>query len=109
MIKVKITDIPVRINGERYYPGTELEVTEDIYKTMKSVCIIVDDKIPVITEEDEIEEVVKEEISEDDKIKASNEYKTISKEKIMIDLAEKGIEYDPNKSKLELFKMLGSD
>ena len=105
MIKVKITDIPVRINDERYYPGTELEVTEDIYKTMKSVCIIVDDKI----EEDEIEEVVKEEISEDDKIKASNEYKTISKEKIMIDLAEKGIEYDPNKSKLELFKMLGSD
>lgn len=108
-MKVRITNIPVRIKGERFYPGTELEVTKELYNTMKSNCIIieedssneVDDKI-----EDEVEE---KELTEDQKIMATSEYKTKSKDDIMLELAENGIEFDPNMNKIELYKMLGSD
>ena len=108
-MKVRVVGIPLRLEGERYKAGTELEVTESVYKTIKSNCIIINED-EVETEDDvtvtndvEVEEV---ELTDDELIK---EYKDMTKNDIMIKLAENGVEYDPNSSKVVLFKMLGSD
>lgn len=108
-MKVRITNMPVRIDGKRYLPGAEIEVTKELYKTMKSNCIILEEQQEDEEEIEDNEEVEKEELTEDQKIMQSKEYKAISKDDIMLKLAEDNIEFDPNKGKLDLFKMLGSD
>ena len=109
-MKIRITDMPVRINGERFYPGMEIEVSEEMYKSMKSSCIIIDEDIPVVTNDPvDDKEVEVKELTEDQKIMGTTDYKTKSKDEIMLELAENGIEFDPNMSKVELYKMLGSD
>lgn len=110
-MKIRITNIPVRIDNVRYYPGDELKVSESLYKTIKSNCIIVDDKVPVVTKgkTEKNDEIKQEELSEDQLIMNSSKYKNQSKDDIMLDLAERGLEFDPNNSKLELYKLLGRD
>ena len=108
-MKIRITNIPVRINGERVYPGTELDVTKDFYKTIKSNCIIVDDGFENTVEEVEKLNKVEKPKTNDELLKESKSYKEVTKDEIMIELAGKGIEFDPNQNKLTLFKMLGRD
>lgn len=109
-MKVRIVNMPVRIKGERYLPGTELDIGETLYKSIKSNCIIIDENVPVVNDEDDIKDVVVEkDLTEDQVIMNTSKYKSTSKDDIMLKLAEDGKEFDPNKDKIELFKMLGSD
>lgn len=108
-MKVRIVNMPVRIKGERYLPGTELDIGEELYKTMKSNCIILEESQAKEVTEDDVTVEPEKEVTEDDVIKASKEYKEITKDELMIELAGQGTEFDPNNNKLELFKMLGRD
>lgn len=99
-MKVKITGMPVRIGDKRYNRGDIIEVTDDIYKTIKSICIIVEESENKKVESDE---------TEDKNIEIDNndiEYKKMTKDDIMIELAGKGIEFNPSLSKKELYEIL---
>lgn len=99
-MKVKITKMPVRIDGKRYNCGDVIDVTDDIYKTIKSICIIVDESVS--KKEDTKPKTVETETVE----KVDTDYKKMTKDDIMIELAGKGVEFNPSSSKKELYEIL---
>ena len=100
-MKVKITKMPVRIDGKRYNCGDVIDVTDDIYKTIKSICIIVDESV---SEKEDIKpETVESETTVE---KVDLDYKKMTKDDIMIELAGKGVEFNPSSSKKELYEIL---
>lgn len=97
-MKVKITKMPVRIDGKRYNCGDVIDVTDDIYKTIKSICIIVDESV---SKKEDTKPKTVETVE-----KVDTDYKKMTKDDIMIELAGKGVEFNPSSSKKELYEIL---